>query len=352
MSILKRAWLSLRYRVGVLRLKYRICGLGRVTNKKAILVGIPNHSNIGDMAIGEAEKAFLRSCNVSFASLTVDECNANLAMLKRVVGPDTLICYHGGGNLGNLYMFEEEHRRTMLREFPDNPSLIFPQTVYFTPDGNGKAERDKVVSVYGSHRRLTVALRDEGSYELAKELFPHANVIFCPDIVMSTCKRTFGVGKNKRSGALLCFRNDIEKSFPSSDMDKLVSRLNELGIGFGYTDTVASQGVVAQKELYGFVSGKIKELSSASLVITDRLHGMVFSAIAETPCIAFGNFNHKVEQSYKMLCHLDYVRFVRSADEAVALIEELYGKACFFDREPILPRYDGLKRVILEYTKK
>ena len=38
---------------------------------------------------------------------------------------------------------------------------------------------------------------------------------------------------------------------------------------------------------------KIEEFQSAELVITDRLHGMIFSVITGTPCIAFDNLMRK-----------------------------------------------------------
>ncbi len=352
MSVIKRAVRLFRRYWAKIKLRNRICGLGRKINKDAVIIGLPDHSNIGDMAIGVAEKAFLKSCGISCVALTGEESYENLPMLKRVIKPSTLICYIGGGNLGNVYEFEERVRRAVISEFPENPSVIFPQTIYYTPDDKGEREAEKTSQIFGEHKKLTIALRDECSLEKAKKMFPSANVIFSPDIVMHTSKDTFGVKNGERNGVLLCFRGDCERSMTQTDKEKLALCLEERGIAWRNTDTIAEFERATQRRQRLTVAEKIRELSEAGLVITDRLHGMIFSAIAETPCIVFGNYNHKVEQSYKMLEHLEYIKFVKSVDEAIALVGEMYGNVGHYDRSPILPRYEQLKNTLLDYTRK
>lgn len=48
---------------------------------------------------------------------------------------------------------------------------------------------------------------------------------------------------------------------------------------------------------------------SSELIITDRLHGMIFAAITSTPCIAVSNYNHKIKAQYNWIKHLNYIRF-------------------------------------------
>ena len=69
---------------------------------------------------------------------------------------------------------------------------------------------------------------------------------------------------------------------------------------------------------------KIEQFKRASLVVTDRLHGMVFSAITGTPCVALSNYNHKVRETYRWLQQLPYIRFCEVPEEAVRVIPELY----------------------------
>mgnify|MGYP000131626154 FL=1 len=67
---------------------------------------------------------------------------------------------------------------------------------------------------------------------------------------------------------------------------------------------------------------KIKEFQSAELVITDRLHGMIFAAITGTPCIAFDNFNAKVKKVYAYLKDTCIVKLVHDFQE----FTEAYGE--------------------------
>ena len=50
---------------------------------------------------------------------------------------------------------------------------------------------------------------------------------------------------------------------------------------------------------------------------------MIFAAITETPCVVFGNFNHKITESYKWLENLEYIRFCDNMNEIEDIIEEV-----------------------------
>lgn len=41
------------------------------------------------------------------------------------------------------------------------------------------------------------------------------------------------------------------------------------------------------------LSDLFDQFRSLQLIVTDRLHGMIFAAITSTPCIVFGNFNQQ-----------------------------------------------------------
>lgn len=52
----------------------------------------------------------------------------------------------------------------------------------------------------------------------------------------------------------------------------------------------------------------------SKVVVTDRLHGMIFCVITKTPCIALKSLDHKVVESYKWIKDLDYVELVDDLD--------------------------------------
>ena len=64
---------------------------------------------------------------------------------------------------------------------------------------------------------------------------------------------------------------------------------------------------------------------NSKVVITDRLHGMIFCAITKTPCIVTRSLDHKVIESYKWIKNLNYIRLVEGLDfdKINPIIEEL-----------------------------
>ena len=62
-------------------------------------------------------------------------------------------------------------------------------------------------------------------------------------------------------------------------------------------------------------------LGTTELVVTDRLHGMIFCALEGIPCIALDNSYQKVLGAYKWLESLDYVQYITNVKELSKWIE-------------------------------
>ena len=73
---------------------------------------------------------------------------------------------------------------------------------------------------------------------------------------------------------------------------------------------------VSTKDREKEVLTKLSEVSKGRLLITDRLHAMIFAAITGTPCLAFDNATHKVRGVYRWINKLDYIRLARD-DESI-----------------------------------
>jgi pyruvyl transferase EpsI len=103
------------------------------------------------------------------------------------------------------------------------------------------------------------------------------------------------------------------------------------------------------------VYGKLDEFAKSKLVITDRLHGMIFSAITGTPCIVFANSNGKVEAEYQWIQSLPYIRFVSHIGEFAHVMKKIdiekkyhfwdyYGKSILDrDMEPLTSLVASIK---------
>ena len=284
----------------------------------------PEHGNIGDSAIVVAEKEFFRK---RFPGRTIVEIPQGLdgpvaVKLKTVHSDNFVVTVPGGGFLGNLWLPPNYVERNYLKNFPTRKIILFPNTIFFEKKGDWKREIEETRIAYQAHRDLHVFIRDK-SIGFMRERIVGGNfsdVRSVPDIVLSLNRSE---PKFERSGVLLCFRSDKEKVLSDEAIVALEAKLSVLGEIASRTDTVVSYGVSSDVREYE-VERKFDEFRKARLVITDRLHGMIFATITGTPCIALNNSSGKVEGVWSLwLQHLSYVRFVQTAEEIPAHLDEM-----------------------------
>ena len=63
------------------------------------------------------------------------------------------------------------------------------------------------------------------------------------------------------------------------------------------------------------------QLRRAEIVVTDRLHGMIFCALTGVPCIALDNSYRKVSGAYDWLKPLEYIHYIKDVSELDKWIE-------------------------------
>jgi pyruvyl transferase EpsI len=221
---------------------------------------------------------------------------------------NALIILNGGGNMGDIYQLEEMNRRTVLDDFPNHRIVIFPQTIYY------KDEQNAYSSVpHYNRENITIAAREQVSYDVMKRLYPSANIILSPDVVLSL---NYSRQMHSRNGIVACFRGDSEQLLADHDRISLLSKLSEQGHDVVITDMIHG-AEIPKESRKRIVEQKIRLFAGARLEVTDRLHGMILCAISGTPCLVFGNNHHKVRGVYEWIRHLQYIRFVHSVEEAV-----------------------------------
>ncbi len=314
--------------------------------KKALLLGTCEHENLGDSAIAISEKLFLMNHGFKPArikEITYSEYIEESGLIKRYINKNWLICGLGGGSMGNEWFYDEEMRRSYIKDFPNNRIIIFPQTIFYTNDEAGEKEKKESIAYYKSHTNLVLTAREKTSYNIMKSLYPNTRVILSPDIVLSTDLHDYGVVSRNREGVLLAFRKDVEKSIDNSALKALEGYLTESHLHFEATDT--NVGVFANKKnRFELVRQKLQEFAESKLVITDRLHGMVFAAISGTPCIVFSNYNHKVLGTYEWIKDLDYIKFANTVEDAIEFIPQLMkAKSYTYDKNMLMPFFEDLK---------
>lgn len=321
----------------------------KIKGEKIYLIGAPVYGNLGDQAITLGEYKFLE--NIKFHKTLVEipsfYIRRHTELFKFIIGKSDILI-QGGGFLGSLWPVEEEMVRKVIKNFPDNKIVIFPQTLYFTDDEEGIKQKTISQEIYKEHKNITLFLRDEVSYRFAKNDMKMKNIHLAPDmaLILDSVERVDEVREN----ILFCLRGDKEKSLSKEQEQKLIDVVGRLypEDKIIYTDTVSTKNVwknQREKAVYD----KIEEFSKAKMVVTDRLHGMVFAALAGTPCIVMGSCNYKVKGIYNWIKNNTYISFVDDfnlIDESIHKVM-MSGSIKNFDKTLIEGQFEELKEIIL-----
>lgn len=264
------------------------------------LLGTPTHCNIGDAAIAQAEKDFLNSCGLKVTEITVNEWKRYKQVIKKNIKP-TCILLHGGGNFGNLWPYEERMRQDIVTNLTAEEYILMPQTFYLEQT-TGLDDTDLFKQKYNNNRFHLFA-REKFSYEKMLEFFPKSKVFLTPDIVLFEKDNTILTpnNKNKEVDVLMVLRSDREGIIEFDEKKNIVSVLNNRHLSFMNTDMLYKEPVIAKEKRLDVIKNKLNEFSKARLIITDRLHGMVFAYLAGVPCIVLKNNNYKIDGVYDWL---------------------------------------------------
>lgn len=329
------------------RSKSNLCRKQGVEQKPSIfIVGCPDYGNLGDHAIAIAQRKFISSRTGIKPVSFYGSLEQYWEELHSLVREGDIICLQGGGNMGTMYEAYENERLAIIDRFKRNRIVLFPQTISYGSSSHERRFMKHVANVYGSHPDLHLVARERMSLERMRRLFPVADVLLTPDIVLSLPPFEDSAPA-RREGLCLCLRADKERR-----IDANVARLlSEAAAGkFGgefSTDTMHANDRLSPKEGELAVLDKIAELARARLVVTDRIHGMIFCALSGTPCIALDNSNGKVGMEYEWLKNLSYIRFARNVKEAVAMLEDEPSEQGWYPSESFSPLFDPLASLLV-----
>lgn len=294
--------------------------------KKIIVTLAADYGNLGDVAITYAQKKFLSDNFKDYKVITlpISATYSSLKSLKQRMTSSDIVTIVGGGNMGDMYEDIEEQRRFIIRKFKNNKIISFPQTIDFSNTKKGRASQKRSQKVYNSHKDLILFAREEKSFAKMKQLFK-AKVVLAPDIVLSLNETKKNQIRSKKK-VVICIRQDEESSLSHQDKKELYGILHDRYEVVEHRDTHIGDVKLSDDEAKRALEDIWTSFRSADLVVTDRLHGMIFCAITNTPCIAINNSNGKVAGVYhKWVERNDYIRIIsRTSPSAVKqLIAEL-----------------------------
>lgn len=183
--------------------------------------------------------------------------------------------------------------------------------MYFEDTEEGNKEKKKTQNAYHQNSNLTIAARETQTLDVVKETF-NSDVIFTPDMVLSL---DIEPRELERDGVLFILRADKEK-VTDEDFVSQMMKWAEKTTYVERTDTVLDTvDTIDYAEREKHFLEMLDRISSSKLVITDRLHAMIFSIITKTPCLVFGNSYGKAKHSYRdWLEGLNFIEYTDKQD--------------------------------------
>jgi pyruvyl transferase EpsI len=97
---------------------------------------------------------------------------------------------------------------------------------------------------------------------------------------------------------------------------------------------------------------KFEEFRHAELIITDRLHGMIFAAITGTPCIVINSKSPKVKGCYEWIKDLDYIRFADNVEYIIDEYNKIPKGIHVYQNNHLLHYYEELSKDLFNYISK
>lgn len=300
-----------------------------------------DYGNLGDVAISYAQEKFLSLHLPEFnvVDVPISKTIEGIHAIKKTIGSEDIITTVGGGNFGDRYEQIEYYRQLVIQSFPKNKIVSFPQTIEFSENESGKKALEKVKKIYQRHPNLVLGAREKRSFSEMKQDFPKNTVTLSPDVVMSLDERNPEI---PRSGVVLCLRDDGEKKLSKSEETQILETIENTFPNPKRYDTHIGRGNLTMEERIGELEKIWSCFRSAELVVTDRLHGMIFCYITGTPCLVFQNSNHKILSSHAWIAFSPRIRILTevnsiSVEKAIAELRNNVDKPDFY--RDLTPEY-------------
>jgi pyruvyl transferase EpsI len=252
-----------------------------------------DYGNLGDVALTRALLQFVERNLPSHRPylLTAGRAYRDLKGVALASGPDDVVTLIGGGNMGDLYPDLEEARLRVVRAFPHNRIISFPQSIEFSDTASGRHALASSRKVYERHPRLQIFAREQESFARMRQVFPGAKISLAPDTVLSMYIAT---NESRNIPLMICLRQDKEAGITSICRNNLIATLCDTYPGSIIKDTLV-EGPRLDYPTYELrLDAFLAQVSNTRCLVTDRLHGLIFSIITGTPCVVIENNNHKI----------------------------------------------------------
>lgn len=276
-----------------------------------ILLDLPYYSNLGDLLIWEGEKDYL--ARLPHKCLRYSDLNT---FSFPELSPHTIILLQGGGNFGDLWPTHQCFRQEVIKRYPANRIVLFPQSVWY----NDKSLIKRDVEIMSRHKNLYLCARDRWSYDFMKEHFNSNEVLLLPDMAfcIDNNKLVPYIGKEihgrrlyvKRldkeldTVTLLNVAKDVEiRDWPTIEknssyfaiLSKMIGAHKLLGKIRFPSLTGKMINLYADKIIRPYALKTACEfLAPYEQIVTTRLHVLILSVLLHKPCSYIDNTSGKL----------------------------------------------------------
>lgn len=299
-----------------------------IGQKKIFFLMTPTYGNLGDQAIEIATEKFLNDYFEGYVLIKIHLQDTYYLMpaVKRAIENEDFVILQGGGNFGSLYGDIERKRRFIVKHIKKNQLISMPSSVFYEDTKCGYKELEKSRKIYSKNKNFTIVSRDYKSFIFCEKYFNKNHNLVFPDMVFYLSN---GSINDNRYISIICMRMDKE----ATDINyrtEIVNKLSEGLENFVLFDTRVERDIpdgVKKTEIQSLINF----FRHAKIVVTDRLHAMIFSVITGTPCIVLPSLDNKIKGSYQWIRELEYVKFIEepTIENIFFNIGELKGK--YFD---------------------
>lgn len=285
-----------------------------------VLLDLPYHVNIGDLLIWQGELTFLKH-EVAHKMLGYyNQSTFGFPKLKK----DTIILLHGGGNFGDVWRRSQEFRLEVIRRYPDNRIVIFPQSVYYSTDSLAEVDAER----FAEHIDITICARDKVSYEYLCRFF--TNTILCiPDMAFCIDNAFFKPYIQEETKDNLFFKRTdhefrnvkvdfIEGKYDTADWpgtDPLSPFIKYLYLSMVGVQRLRKKNVLCRflacalsccvNKIFmhivrpQYIGRGVQFISQYKNIFTTRLHGLILAHLLGKNIMIVSNSNGKLENYYK-----------------------------------------------------
>ncbi|WP_166657733.1 polysaccharide pyruvyl transferase family protein [Ilumatobacter fluminis] len=320
------------------------------------LLDVPNQRNIGDSLIWLGELEYLRALQAKIAYVA-DITTYDPSALRAAM-PSGVVLIHGGGNLGDVWLGHQDHRERLVGDLVDYPIVQLPQSVHFRSRERAALANDRLAQ----HGSLTALLRDDESMRRATDLLPDVDTLFCHDMALGAAINR-SVPSIPLNVLLVLARQDREAAsglghipvdwVPEIRLERedwttprvtgLAGTAARLATKPGHLGAKLRRKLGTQPVSATLMSAHQLALSSRNrlnvdrgvellekypVIVTDRLHAHVMSALLGIPHITLDNDSRKVSAVYKATTGRFSTAYrAENLDEAKAMAIRLFAQA-------------------------